>query len=56
MQACGLQSLLGYKDPRMAARYSHLSDEYLRKAVNAVNLGATIKIREKNGTNVAPSR
>jgi site-specific recombinase XerD len=35
----GLQALLGHKDPRMTMRYSHLSDSYLRAAVNAVNLG-----------------
>jgi integrase len=35
-----LQGLLGHKDGRMTARYTHLSDTYLKDAVNAVNLGA----------------
>ena len=39
VQGRGLQSMLGHKDPRMTTRYSHLSDAYLRTAVNAVNLG-----------------
>ena len=37
--ARGLQSLLGHKDPRMTMRYSHLSEAYLRAAVNGVQLG-----------------
>jgi integrase len=37
--ARGLQSLLGHKDARMTMRYSHLSDAYLRAAVNGVVLG-----------------
>ena len=37
----GLQALLGYKDARMTMRYSHLSDSYLRAAVNGVVLGGT---------------
>jgi hypothetical protein len=37
----GLQALLGHKDPRMTMRYSHLSDSYLRAAVNGVVLGGT---------------
>lgn len=41
VQSRGLQTLLGHKDPRMTQRYSHLSDAYLRTAVNAVNLGAS---------------
>jgi integrase len=39
----GLQSLLGHKTPRMTERYSHLSDAYLRAAVNGVVLGASKK-------------
>jgi len=39
IQQRGLQALLGHKDTRMTMRYSHLSDAYLRQAVNAVNLG-----------------
>lgn len=37
----GLQSLLGHKDPRMTMRYSHLSEAYLRAAVNRVQFGAS---------------
>jgi hypothetical protein len=32
---------LAHKDGRMTARYSHLSDDYLKTALNAVNPGAT---------------
>ena len=35
----GLQALLGHKDNRMTIRYSHLSDAYLRAAVDGVRLG-----------------
>ena len=35
----GLQELMGHKDPRMTACYSHLSDAYLRAAVDNVQLG-----------------
>lgn len=38
-QGRGLQALLGHRDGRMTQRYSHLSDQYLRDAVNAVQLG-----------------
>jgi integrase len=38
VQARGLQALLGHRDGRMTQRYSHLSDEYLREAVNRVQL------------------
>jgi site-specific recombinase XerD len=38
-QGRGLQAMLRHKDPRMTARYSHLSDSYLAQAVNAVQLG-----------------
>jgi hypothetical protein len=30
----GLQELLGHRDGRMTARYTHLSDTYLKAAVN----------------------
>jgi hypothetical protein len=46
----GLQVLLGHKDARMTARYSHLSDIYLRSAVDSVVLGET----PKNDTYLAP--
>jgi len=36
-----LQALLGHKDVRMTARYSHLSDAHLRAAVNAIGLGTS---------------
>jgi integrase len=36
-----LQSLLGHKDPRMTMRYNHLSEAYLRAAVNRVQFGAS---------------
>jgi integrase len=35
----GLQELMGHKDPRMTARYSHINDAYLRAAVDGVQLG-----------------
>lgn len=34
-----LQALLGHKDIRMTMRYSHLSDGYLRDAVDGAVLG-----------------
>jgi integrase len=34
-----LQELLGHKDGRMTARYSHLTDSYLRAAVDGLQLG-----------------
>jgi len=40
VQQRGLQALLRHKDTRMIMRYSHLTDTYLRTAVDAVNLGA----------------
>jgi hypothetical protein len=40
----------------MTMRYSHLSDGYLRAAVNAVNLRASAEIETKNGTYLAPSK
>jgi integrase len=39
-QQRGLQALLRHWDTRMTMRYSHLTDVYLRQAVDAVNLGA----------------
>ena len=36
----GLQALLGHKDIRMTMRYSHLSDGYLRDAVDGLALGS----------------
>jgi integrase len=36
-----LQTLLGHKDARMTTRYSHLSDQFLKDAVNSVNIGGT---------------
>jgi integrase len=51
VQGRGLQALLGHKDNRMTMRYSHLSDAYLRDAVNGVVLGANAV---KVGTHLAP--
>ena len=50
-QGRGLQALLGHKDGRMTIRYGHLSDAYLREAVNRVNLGPETST---DGTYVAP--
>ena len=41
VQQRGLQSLLGHKDGRMTSRYTHLSETYLRTAVDHVVLGAS---------------
>ena len=51
VQGRGLQALLGHRDPRMTLRYSHLSDAYLRAAVNNVVLGKIASRRSKDGTN-----
>ncbi len=53
VQGRGLQALMGHKDTRMTARYSHLSDAYLREAVNQVVLGAEDGV--ENGTYLAPA-
>jgi integrase len=53
IQGRGLQELLGHKDNRMTMRYSHLSNAYLKAAVNAVNLGAG---GSENGTYLAPKK
>jgi integrase len=50
-QGRGLQALLGHKDGRMTMRYAHLSDPYLREAVNRVNLGSE---SSADGTYLAP--
>jgi site-specific recombinase XerD len=55
--ARGLQSLLGHKDPCMTMRYSHLSEAYLRAAVNGVQLGRggqPAPTGIKDGTYLAP--
>jgi hypothetical protein len=49
VQARGLQTLLGYRDARMTMRYSHLSDAYLRSAVNGVLLGKPVSISRPKG-------
>lgn len=54
VQPRGLQALLGQKDGRMAMRYSHLSDAYLRAAINKVNLGSETAGISENGTYLAP--
>ena len=54
----GLQALLGHKDTRMTMRYSHLSDSYLRAAVNGVVLGGSTAenpaFEARDGTYLAP--
>jgi len=51
----GLQELLGHRDGRMTARYTHLSDTYLKAAVNGLNLGAKQPTSPENGTHLAPA-
>jgi integrase len=55
IQARGLQTLLGHRDGRMTARYSHLSDAYLKAAVDGVVLGRSNADRAKEASNVAAS-
>jgi integrase len=55
IQARGLQALLGHRDGRMTARYSHLSDAYLKAAVDGVVLGRSNPSRAKDASNVAAS-
>lgn len=50
----GLQELLGHADGRMTMRYSHLSDAYLRAAVDRVQLGTGAPIDSESGTHLAP--
>ena len=57
-QLRGLQVLLGHRDGRQTARYSHFADEYLRAAVDRVNLGAEPESdanAPRVGTYVAPA-
>ena len=54
IQGRGLMALMGHKDTRMTARYSHLSDAYLREAVDRMVLGVDKK-DIKNGTYLAPA-
>jgi integrase len=55
IQARGLQTLLGHRDGRMTARYSHLSDAYLKAAVDGVLLGRSSTGRVEDASNVAAS-
>jgi integrase len=55
IQARGLQTLLGHRDGRMTARYSHLSDAYLKAAVDGVVLGSSNIDRSKDAPNVVAS-
>lgn len=55
IQARGLQTLLGHRDGRMTARYSHLSDAYLKAAVDGVMLGRSKPDRTEDAANVAVS-
>jgi hypothetical protein len=45
IQARGLPTLFGHRDGRMTARYSHLSDAYLKAAVDGVVLGRSNRDR-----------
>jgi hypothetical protein len=57
VQQRGLQALLGHKDARMTMRYSHLSDGYLKAAVNAVKIGNQTRSRDgENGTYLPPAK
>jgi integrase len=47
-----VQELLGHKDGRMTARYSHLADEFLKSAVDRVTIG--LETEGENGTQLAP--
>lgn len=49
----GLQALLGHRDGRMTARYTHLSEDYLKAAVNAVNLGTGQRAEQVNERDLA---
>ena len=49
-----LQDLWGHADNRMMMRYSHLSDAYLRAAVDRVQLGTATPICAEKGTHLAP--
>ncbi|HKN00567.1 MAG TPA: tyrosine-type recombinase/integrase [Candidatus Binataceae bacterium] len=51
----GLQVLLGHKDARMTMRYSHLSDAYLKAAVDGVVLGRSNTDRAEDASNLAVS-
>jgi integrase len=51
----GLQVLLGHKDARMTMRYSHLSNAYLKAAVDGVVLGGSNTDRAEEPSNVAAS-
>ena len=51
----GLQLLLGHKDARVTMRYSHLSDAYLKAAVDGVVLGRANPDRANEASNVAAS-
>ncbi|MGA2458359.1 MAG: tyrosine-type recombinase/integrase [Terriglobales bacterium] len=55
IQARGLQTLLGHRDGRMTARYSHLSDAYLKAAVDGVVLGRSNRDRAKEASDAAAS-
>jgi len=52
IQARGLQTLLGHRDDRMTARYSHLSDAYLKAAVDGVVLGRSNPDRATDASSV----
>jgi integrase len=39
VQSLGLQAMLRHSDPRMTSLYAHLSNQYLRDAVDRVQIG-----------------
>ncbi len=47
MNQRGLMGLLGHKDSRMTTRYSHLSEEFLKEAVENLNLGGESPDKER---------
>jgi integrase len=55
IQARGLQTLLGHRDGRMTTRYSHLSDAYLKAAVDGVVLRRSNPDRAAEASKVAAS-
>jgi site-specific recombinase XerD len=56
VQSSGLQALPGHKDARTRQRYSHLSDAYLRSAVNNVVLGGVLPNKARSWHLFSPER
>jgi hypothetical protein len=57
LRAVVYRRVLGHKDARMTMRYSHLSEAYLRAAVNGVLLGSDRTAPQSTavGTYMAPT-